>query len=41
MALGPGRYEYLFFVDGEWLPDPEAKEYAPNPYGGFNSLLEI
>ncbi|HKI69848.1 MAG TPA: glycogen-binding domain-containing protein, partial [Verrucomicrobiae bacterium] len=26
LAVAPGRYEYLFVVDGSWLPDPKAKE---------------
>jgi 1,4-alpha-glucan branching enzyme len=41
LALAPGQYEYLFLVDGQWLPDPRAKAYAPNPFGGMNSLLEV
>jgi 1,4-alpha-glucan branching enzyme len=41
VELAPGRYEYLFVVDGKWLPDPGAKETIPNPFGGFNSLLSI
>jgi 1,4-alpha-glucan branching enzyme len=41
LALSPGRYEYLFLVDGTWVPDPSAKEYAPNPFGGVNSLLQV
>lgn len=39
VKLPPGRYEYLFVVDGQWLPDPSAREAVPNPFGGFNSLL--
>ncbi len=41
LAVGPGRYEYLFVVDGEWMPDPNAKETVPNPYGGKNSVLTV
>ena len=41
LALAEGRYEYLFLVDGQWLPDPQAEDNAPNPFGGINSLLEI
>lgn len=37
----PGRYEYLFVVDGQWLPDPNAPEQVRNPYGGTNSVLII
>ena len=34
-----GRHEYLFVVDGQWLPDPKAPESVQNPYGGRNSVL--
>ncbi|MEY2429670.1 MAG: hypothetical protein QOJ40_2555 [Verrucomicrobiota bacterium] len=39
LTVKPGRYEYLFVVDGQWLPDPNAKENVQNPYGGKNSVL--
>jgi 1,4-alpha-glucan branching enzyme len=39
LAVQPGRYEYLFVVDGQWLPDPNAKEMVQNPFGGQNSVL--
>ena len=41
LAVKPGRYEYLFVVDGQWLPDPKAKETVPNPFGGRNSVLVV
>jgi 1,4-alpha-glucan branching enzyme len=41
LAIAPGRHEYLFVVDGQWLPDPNAKETAQNPYGGKNSVLTV
>ncbi|MEN9574735.1 MAG: hypothetical protein RL514_2590 [Verrucomicrobiota bacterium] len=41
LKLSPGRYEYLFVVDGTWLPDPAAHEAAPNPFGGWNSVLSV
>lgn len=41
LKLTPGRYEYLFVVDGTWLPDPAAPETAPNPFGGWNSVLSV
>lgn len=41
LNVRPGRYEYLFVVDGQWLPDPNAKETVNNPYGGWNSVLEV
>lgn len=39
--LKPGRYEYRFVVDGTWQEDPNSAEYAPNPFGGRNSVLVI
>ena len=36
-----GRHEYLFVVDGQWLPDPNARESVQNPYGGRNSVLVV
>ena len=41
LSLGPGRHEYLFVVDGRWLPDPNAKESVQNPFGGRNSVLTV
>ena len=41
LKVPPGRYEYLFVVDGTWLPDPNAKEAVPNPFGGTNSVLTV
>ena len=41
LKLGPGRHEYLFVVDGRWLPDPSAKESVENPFGGRNSVLTV
>jgi hypothetical protein len=41
LAVKPGRYEYLFVVDGQWLPDPNAKESVQNPFGGKNSVLVV
>lgn len=40
-TLQPGAYEYCFVVDGHWLPDPEGKDYVPNPFGGRNSVLIV
>lgn len=40
-ALPPGTYEYCFVVDGQWMPDPQAMDYVPNPFGGTNSVLKV
>ena len=41
LAVNPGRYEYLFVVDGRWLTDPKAKESVQNPFGGVNSVMVV
>jgi len=41
LAISPGRYEYMLVVDGQWMADPNAKEFAPNPFGGQNSVLVV
>lgn len=42
LTLPPGSYEYCLVVDGgKWLPDPQARELIPNPFGGRNSVLKV
>lgn len=41
LNVRPGRHEYLFVVDGQWLPDPNAAENVQNPFGGKNSVLIV
>jgi 1,4-alpha-glucan branching enzyme len=41
LSVRPGRHEYLFVVDGQWVPDPNAKENVQNPFGGKNSVLIV
>jgi hypothetical protein len=41
LVLPPGIYEYCLVVDGQWMPDPLARDQVPNPYGGRNSILEV
>jgi hypothetical protein len=41
LKLGPGRYEYLFVVDGQWRTDPNARESVANPFGGRNSVIQV
>ncbi len=40
-ALAPGRHEYKFVVDGQWMPDPAATENAWNQHGTLNSVIEV
>lgn len=39
--LPPGRYEYKFIADGEWMHDPKAEENVGNEHGTLNSVLYI
>jgi 1,4-alpha-glucan branching enzyme len=39
--LPPGRYEYRFVVDGEWINDPREMDSAPNEFGGTNSVIVV
>ena len=41
VALAPGRYEYKFVVDGQWIPDPLADEHVWNHHGTLNSVIEV
>lgn len=41
LSLPPGRYEYRFVVDGEWVSDPTGNDYMPNPHGSHNSVLVV
>jgi hypothetical protein len=42
IALPPGRYQYLFVVDGErWMPDPGAHAQVEDEFGQQNSLLVV
>ena len=39
--LTPGTYQYKFVVDGEWIEDPINPELASNPFGEFNSVIDV
>jgi glycosidase len=39
--LSPGRYQYLFIVDGKELKDPANNDSISNGVGGWNSLIEV
>lgn len=41
MFLPPGRYEYLFVVDGRCVADPRATENVPNVFGCVNSVVSV
>ncbi|MFA6284564.1 MAG: isoamylase early set domain-containing protein [Desulfurivibrionaceae bacterium] len=41
VQLKPGRYEYLFLVDGNWWTDPKNDARCTNPFGMENSIIQI
>jgi 1,4-alpha-glucan branching enzyme len=41
LSLEPGEYQYLLVIDGHWQEDPQASKRVPNPYGGFNSVIQV
>jgi hypothetical protein len=41
IALRPGRYQYKFVVDGNWIHDLNAKINVPNEHHSLNSVIEV
>ena len=41
MNLFPGRYRYRLVVDGQWQQDPYNELTELNPFGGFNSVIDV
>ncbi len=42
IKLDAGReYQFRYLADGEWHNDWEADTYAPNPFSGENSVVEV
>ena len=42
LKLAPGRYEYMFILDGkEWIPDPNSNRFVRDGFGNKNAVLEI
>ena len=42
IPLEPGRYEYMFVVDGQqWIGDPFALEQSDDGFGSHNAVLEV
>jgi hypothetical protein len=42
LPLTPGRYEYMFVVDGQrWVSDPAAIEQSDDGFGARNAVLEV
>lgn len=41
VSLSPGRYQYLFVIDGKEIRDPSNKDSVDNGMGGWNSVLNL
>ena len=41
MKLANGTYRYRLVVDGQWQQDPYNERSEMNPYGDYNSVLEV
>ena len=42
IPLEPGRYEYMFVVDGkQWIADPFAVEQSDDGFGSRNAVLDV
>lgn len=40
-SLAPGRYEYRFIVDGNWVDDPACTERVSNCFGVENCVRVV
>ncbi len=42
IPLKPGRYQYMFVIDGkQWMADPLAAEEATDGFGAQNAVLDV
>ncbi len=41
IPLQKGGYRYKFLIDGEWKLDPAAPKKIENPYGSWDSFVEV
>ncbi|MFA5410355.1 MAG: isoamylase early set domain-containing protein [Candidatus Omnitrophota bacterium] len=41
LNLKPGRYEYKFFIDGNWVNDPRCGGCVGNAFGTQNCIVEV
>ena len=41
VSLANGRYRYRLVVDGQWQQDPYNDNMELNPFGDYNSILEV
>jgi 1,4-alpha-glucan branching enzyme len=41
MNLSPGKYQYKFMVDGQWINDPKCNTCVPNSFGTLNCVIDV
>ncbi|MBI3313005.1 MAG: isoamylase early set domain-containing protein [Candidatus Omnitrophica bacterium] len=41
LKLPQGRYEYRYFVDGDWQNDQRPVECIPNAFGSWNCVVAV
>ena len=41
LKLPAGKYRYRLVVDGQWQQDPYNAHTETNPFGGFNSIVQV
>lgn len=41
LLLAPGNYQYKFVVDGAWITDDQADDFADDGFGGRNSIIFV
>jgi chromosome partitioning protein len=41
LKLPLGKHQYRLVVDGQWQQDPYNEKCELNPFGGFNSIIEV
>jgi 1,4-alpha-glucan branching enzyme len=41
LTLAPGRYTYMYVVDGRWTTDPKAHSFRDDEYGRRNAVLHL
>ncbi len=41
VIIPPGKYEYKFLIDGNWIEDPKNDQTCPNCFGTLNSVFNL
>ncbi len=41
LLLAPGSYQYKYVVDGNWVTDEQADDFADDGFGGRNSIIHV